>query len=136
MELLAALRLCANVPGQWAVQTALGGFQSIRKLVRPGGRLYQQRQAIIDRVADSPHLSLQAPMGAMYAFIRLDDRIAASLDDRAFALELLENKHVLVAPGSSFNTTYSNHFRVTTLPDVDTINVVFDRVNTLLEQHV
>jgi alanine-synthesizing transaminase len=135
MELLAALRLCANVPGQWAVQTALGGFQSIRKLVRPGGRLYQQRQAIIDRVADSPYLSLQAPMGAMYAFIRLDDRFASSLDDRAFALELLENKHVLVAPGSSFNTTYSDHFRVTTLPDVDTINVVFDRVNTLLEQH-
>ena len=136
MELLAALRLCANVPGQWAVQTALGGFQSIRKLVRPGGRLYQQRQAIIDRVDDSPYLSLQAPMGAMYAFIRLDDRIAASLDDRAFALALLENKHVLVAPGSSFNTPYSNHFRVTTLPDVDTINIVFDRVNTLLEQYV
>jgi alanine-synthesizing transaminase len=135
MELLAALRLCANVPGQWAVQTALGGFQSIRKLVRPGGRLYQQRQAIIDRVADSPYLSLQPPKGAMYAFVKLDERFAASLDDRAFALELLENKHVLVAPGSSFNTTYTDHFRVTTLPDVDTINVVFDRMNALLEQH-
>jgi alanine-synthesizing transaminase len=135
MELLAALRLCANVPGQWAVQTALGGFQSIRELVRPGGRLYQQRQAIIECVADSPYLSLQSLEGAMYAFIKLDDRFAESLDDRAFALELLENKHVLVAPGSSFNTTYSDHFRITTLPDVATIKIVFDRINSLLEQH-
>jgi alanine-synthesizing transaminase len=135
MELLAALRLCANVPGQWAVQTALGGFQSIRELVRPGGRLHQQRQAIIDRVNDSPYLSLQPPQGAMYAFIKLDDCFAGALDDRAFALELLEHQHVLVAPGSSFNTTYDDHFRITTLPDVDTINAVFVRMNTLLEQH-
>jgi alanine-synthesizing transaminase len=94
MELLAALRLCANVPGQWAVQTALGGFQSIKELVGPGGRL----------------------------------------DDRQFAQELLEDKHVLVAPGSSFNTPYSDHFRITTLPDSNTINTVFDRVDSLLEQ--
>jgi alanine-synthesizing transaminase len=134
MELLAALRLCANVPGQWAVQTALGGFQSIKKLVRPGGRLYQQRQVILDRAAASPYLSLQAPMGAMYAFIKLDDRFADNLDDRRFAQELLEEKHVLVAPGSSFNTPYSDHFRITTLPDIDTLNVVFDRIESLLEQ--
>jgi alanine-synthesizing transaminase len=135
MELLAALRLCANVPGQWAVQTALGGFQSIRELVEPGGRLYQQRQAIIERVASSKYLSLQDPMGAMYAFIKLDDRFAGSLDDRAFAQQLLEEKHVLVAPGSSFNTPYSDHFRITTLPDIDTLDVVFDRMDALLEQH-
>jgi len=134
MELLAALRLCANVPGQWAVQTALGGFQSIRKLVRPGGRLYVQRQAIIDRVSDSPFLSMQDPMGAMYAFVKLDDRFKDQLDDRCFAQELLEDKHVLVAPGSSFNTPYTDHFRITTLPDVETINIVFDRINALLEQ--
>jgi len=135
MELLAALRLCANVPGQWAVQTALGGFQSIKDLVRPEGRLYQSRQATIDRVAASPFLSLQKPMGAMYAFIKLDERFAGKLDDREFALELLENKHVLVAPGSSFNTDYSDHFRVTTLPDTDAINVVFDRIESLLTQY-
>jgi len=135
MELLAALRLCANVPGQWAVQTALGGFQSIKGLVRPGGRLYQQRQTIIDRVAVSPYLSLQKPMGAMYAFIKLDERFTGRLDDRQFAQELLEDKHVLVAPGSSFNTPYSDHFRITTLPDSDTINTVFDRIDSLLEQH-
>jgi alanine-synthesizing transaminase len=135
MELLAALRLCANVPGQWAVQTALGGFQSIKELVRAGGRLHQQRQVIIDRVAASSYLSMQTPMGAMYAFIKLDERFANNLDDRSFAQELLEDKHVLVAPGSSFNTPYTDHFRITTLPDNDTLNVVFDRIESLLEQH-
>lgn len=135
MELLAALRLCANVPGQWAVQTALGGFQSIIDLVKPGGRLYQSRQAVIDRVAASPYLSMQKPMGAMYAFIKLDDRFAGKLDDGAFALDLLESKHVLVAPGSSFNTSYTDHFRMTTLPDADSIDVVFDRVESLLAQY-
>jgi alanine-synthesizing transaminase len=135
MELLAALRLCSNVPGQWAVQTALGGFQSIRDLVRPGGRLYQSRQAIIDRVAASDYLSVQAPMGAMYAFVRLDPRFDGKLDDQAFALELLEKHHVLVAPGSSFNTVYTDHFRVTTLPDTDALDIVFDRIESCLEQH-
>jgi len=134
MELLAALRLCANVPGQWAVQTALGGFQSIKELVRPGGRLYQQRQCVIERVEASPYLSMQKPMGAMYAFIKLDDRFSGVIDDRVFAQELLDDKHVLVAPGSSFNTPYTDHFRITTLPDVDTINIVFDRMDSLLEQ--
>ena len=135
MELLSALRLCSNVPGQWAVQTALGGFQSIRELVKPGGRLYQSRQAVIDRVAASNFLSMQTPMGAMYAFIRLDPRIAEHVDDQGFALELLENHHVLVAPGSSFNTPYSDHFRITTLPDTETISTVFDRIETCLEQY-
>ena len=134
MELLAALRLCSNVPGQWSVQTALGGFQSIEKLVRPGGRLYRSRQAVIDRVSDSPHLSMISPMGAMYAFIRLDARFAEKLDDRAFAQKLLEEQHVLVAPGSSFNTPYSDHFRITTLPNPETINTVFDRIDALLAQ--
>jgi len=135
MELLAALRLCSNVPGQWAVQTALGGFQSIGELVQPGGRLYQSRQCIIDRVAGSPYLSLVAPMGAMYAFIKLHKRFSGRLDDQQFALELLEKRHVLVAPGSSFNTTYTDHFRITTLPDPDTLNVVFDRIDDVLVQH-
>lgn len=135
MELLAALRLCSNVPSQWAVQTALGGFQSIVDLVSPGGRLYQSRQAIIDGVAASDYVSLQKPMGAMYAFIRLDPRFAGKLDDQAFALELLEKHHVLVAPGTSFNTPYSDHFRVTTLPDPETINIVFERINACLAPH-
>ncbi|MDJ0709714.1 MAG: aminotransferase class I/II-fold pyridoxal phosphate-dependent enzyme [Woeseiaceae bacterium] len=135
MELLAALRLCSNVPGQWAVQTALGGFQSIEDLVQPGGRLFQSRETIIDRVAASDYLSLQAPQGAMYAFVRLDSRFDGILDDQAFALELLEKHHVLVAPGSSFNTPYTDHFRVTTLPDTESLHIVFDRIEACLANH-
>ena len=135
MELLSALRLCSNVPGQWAVQTALGGFQSIEQLVKPGGRLHQSRQAVIDRVAASEFLHMQRPMGAMYAFLRLDDRFSGHLDDQAFALDLLENHHVLVAPGSSFNTPYTDHFRITTLPDTDTLDIVFERIEACLAQY-
>ncbi len=135
MELLSALRLCSNVPGQWAVQTALGGFQSIEQLVLPGGRLYQSREAVIERVAASKFLHLERPMGAMYAFIRLDERFSGKLDDQTFAYELLEKHHILVAPGSSFNTPYKDHFRITTLPDTDTINVVFDRIDSFLGQY-
>ncbi len=133
MELLAALRLCSNVPGQWAVQTALGGFQSIKDLVIPGGRLYQSRQAVIDCVEQSQFLSMIKPMGAMYAFIKLPDAVTRRIDDKAFALELLEDKHVLVAPGSSFNTPYSNYFRITTLPDPDVLHDVFHRIDALLK---
>lgn len=133
MELLAALRLCSNVPGQWAVQTALGGIQSIDHLVRPGGRLYESRRAVIECVERSKFLSMVAPQGAMYAFIKLEDTIAKRLDDEAFALELLESKHVLVAPGSSFNTPYKDHFRITTLPDPSCIEDVFERIESLLE---
>lgn len=135
MELLSALRLCSNVPGQWAVQTALGGFQSIEQLVSPGGRLYQSRQSVIDHAADSKYLHLERPMGAMYAFMRLEDGVAARVDDQAFALDLLENHHVLVAPGSSFNTPYKDHFRITTLPDTETLDIVFERINNCLEQY-
>jgi len=134
LDLLAALRLCSNVPGQWAVQTALGGYQSIHKLCRPGGRLYESRQAIIDAVKRSRYLSLVAPRGSMYAFIGVDESLIPGFDDEAFALELLEQKHVLIAPGSSFNTTYRNHFRITTLPDADQITDVFGRIESVLEQ--
>lgn len=136
LELLAALRLCSNVPSQWAVQTALGGFQSIRQLVAPGGRLYQSRQAVLDAVEASRYLELVAPMGAMYAFIGVDTRRYPGFDDQAFALELLENRHVLVAPGTSFNTPYRNHFRITILPDPDTLQEVFQRIEEVLETGV
>ena len=136
MELLASLRLCSNVPGQWAVQTALGGFQSIVELINPGGRLYQSRQAVIDAVDASDYLDLNKPMGAMYAFIQLRPAVAERLSDQQFALELLEQKHVLVAPGSSFNTGYQDHFRITTLPDPDVIHEVFARIDSVLNQFV
>ena len=90
-----------------------GGYQSIRKLVAPGGRLHAARQAWLDGIAASRHLELCAPAGALYGFVRVrldDDR---NFDDNAFAMALLEQKHILVAPGTSFNVPYQDHFRVT-----------------------
>ncbi len=133
LELLASLRLCSNVPGQWAVQTALGGFQSIRDLVRPGGRLYESRRAVIDAVAASPYLELIAPAGAMYAFVGVNQDRLPAFDDHRFALDLLESKHVLVAPGTSFNVPYNNFFRITILPDALTLKDVFRRIDSVLE---
>jgi len=133
VELLASLRLCANVPGQWAVQTALGGYQSIAELTREGGRLYQSRQAIIDGVANSRFMSLCEPDGAMYAFPAVDTSLIENFDDRRFAMELLEKKHVLIAPGSSFNVPYRNHFRLTTLPTGRKMETVFERMEDVLE---
>ncbi len=133
VELLASLRLCANVPGQWAVQTALGGYQSIRELTSSGGRLYQARQAIIDGVNNSEFLSVHEPDGAMYAFPAVDISRFNAFDDQAFAMELLEKKHVLIAPGSSFNVPYRNHFRLTTLPTGQEMEMVFERMEEVLQ---
>ncbi|MGH8305414.1 MAG: aminotransferase class I/II-fold pyridoxal phosphate-dependent enzyme, partial [Steroidobacteraceae bacterium] len=125
LELLASLRLCSNVTAQWAVQTALGGHQSIKELVSPGGRLYESRAAILAGVQRSHFLTLSAPGGAMYAFPAVDPRALPDFDDQRFALDLLEQKHVLVAPGVSFNVPYRNHFRITNLPDAGTVREVF-----------
>ena len=133
VELVASLRLCANVPGQWAVQTALGGYQSILELTSQGGRLFQARQAVIDSVNNSKFMSLVEPDGAMYAFPAIDTSMFSSFDDQAFAMELLEKKHVLIAPGSSFNVPYRNHFRLTTLPTERKMQTVFERMEDVLE---
>lgn len=135
LELLASLRLCANVPGQWAVQTALGGVQSIQDLVKPEGRLYQTRQAILDAVSRSKYLTLTAPMGAIYAFIGVDTDIFPDFDDHQFAMDLLQDKQVLLAPGSSFNAPDRHHFRVTLLPDADMVADVFERIEALLDKY-
>jgi alanine-synthesizing transaminase len=132
LELLSSLRLCSNVPAQWAVQTALGGYQSVRELITPGGRLYESRRAILDAVAHSQYLKLTRPAGAMYAFVGVDQQKLPDFDDRQFALDLLEQKHVLVAPGVSFNVPYRTHFRVTTLPDATMLATVFGRIEELL----
>jgi len=133
LELLSSLRLCSNVPGQWAVQTALGGYQSILELTRPGGRLYESRQAILDGVARSKHLKLSRPMGALYAFVEVCSDALQDFDDQAFALDLLEKKHVLVAPGVSFNVAYRNAFRITNLPTPEVLGTVFTRIEELLD---
>lgn len=134
MELLSSLRLCSNVPGQWAVQTALGGYQSIRELTSPGGRLYESRRVIVESVKAQPALRLQVPKGALYAFVGVGEEIA-NFDDQAFALDLLEKKHVLVAPGVSFNVPYNTHFRITNLPDAETLRTVFSRMGELLDEY-
>ncbi|MFM8480753.1 MAG: aminotransferase class I/II-fold pyridoxal phosphate-dependent enzyme [Gammaproteobacteria bacterium] len=134
MELLASLRLCSNVPGQWAVQTALGGYQSIRELCAPGGRLYESRRAIVEATRENPAFTARVPQGALYGFVGVSDEIP-NFDDQAFALELLEQKHVLVAPGVSFNVPYTNHFRITNLPDAATLRTVFNRMGELLDDY-
>jgi len=132
LELLSSLRLCSNVPAQWAVQTALGGHQSIRELVSPGGRLYESRKAIMAAVHSSRFLKLQPPAGAMYGFVGVDTQELPDFDDQQFALDLLEQKHVLIAPGVSFNVPYRTHFRVTNLPDSAMLGDVFTRIDELL----
>jgi alanine-synthesizing transaminase len=133
LELLSSLRLCSNVPGQWAVQTALGGYQSIHELTRAGGRLYESRKAIIEGVRKSRFLRLAKPMGALYSFVEVREDMLPEFDDQAFALELLEHKHVLVAPGVSFNVAYRNAFRITNLPEPAVLQTVFARIEEVLE---
>jgi alanine-synthesizing transaminase len=135
LELLSSLRLCSNVAGQWAVQTALGGYQSIRELVSPGGRLYESRQAIVEAVGRSKYLCLTPPRGAMYAFVGVQTEGLPEFDDQQFAMDLLEHKHVLVAPGTSFNVPYRTHFRVTNLPEPAVLGEVFDRIEELLDSY-
>jgi alanine-synthesizing transaminase len=135
LDKLSSLRLCSNVPGQWAVQTALGGYQSIYELTRPGGRLYQSRQAILDGVAASRYLQVHAPRGAIYAFVGVCSDLLPGFDDQQFAMDLLEHKHVLLAPGTSFNAPCRTHFRITNLPRAEVMADVFRRMEELLDSY-
>jgi alanine-synthesizing transaminase len=135
LELLSSLRLCSNVAGQWAVQTALGGYQSIQELVGPKGRLNESRKAIIEAVGRSKYLTLTPPRGAMYAFVGVQTEKLPDFDDQQFAMDLLEHKHLLVAPGTSFNVPYRTHFRVTNLPEPAVLTDVFNRIEELLDSY-
>lgn len=132
MDLLGALRLCANVPGQYAVDAAVNGPDTITALCSPGGRLYETRRAVIEACASSEHLRLAPPSGALYAFPAVVGAAAHGFDDHEFALELLDDEGVLVVPGSSFNVPCRNHFRVTLLPDAATMGEVFARIDRVL----
>jgi alanine-synthesizing transaminase len=132
LELLSSLRLCSNVAAQWAVQTALGGYQSVKELLAPGGRLFESRRAILDATSSSRFLHLAPPKGSMYAFVRVKTDLLPDFDDQAFALDLLEQKHVLLAPGTSFNVPYRDHFRTTLLPEAALLRKVFARIEDLL----
>ncbi len=132
LDLLSALRLCANVPGQYAIDAAVNGPDTITALCTPGGRLYETRRAVIDACATSEHLQLVTPAGALYGFPAVVGPAAQGFDDHEFALELMNDEGVLVVPGSSFNVPYRNHFRVTLLPDADTMREVFGRIDRVL----
>ena len=134
MDLLGALRLCANVPGQFAIDAALHGQDTISPLCSPGGRLYETRRALVESCAVSAHLQLVAPRGALYGFPAVVGPAAHAFDDHAFALELLETEDVLIVPGSSFNVPYRNHFRVTLLPQPDVLREVFGRIDRVLSK--
>lgn len=134
MDLLGALRLCANVPGQFAIEAALQGEDTIAALTAPGGRLHEARRAVLESVAASRHLRLHVPDGALYAFPQVTGAAAAGFDDHAFALELLETEGVLVVPGSSFNVRYRDHFRVTLLPEPALLRDVFARIERVLDR--
>ena len=132
LQLLAALRLCANVTAQWAVRPALESAPTIGALTAPRGRLHEARRAVLEGVAASEFLDLIAPAGALYAFPRVRADRLADFDDNAFALRLLEEESVLVVPGSSFNVPHSRHLRLTLLPPPDQLREVFVRIERVL----
>ena len=134
LQLLAALRLCANVTAQWAVIPALQDAPTINALTAPGGRLHQARQAVLDGVAASRFLDVVAPEGAIYAFPRVRSDGIANFDDNAFALRLLEEESVLLVPGTSFNVPNSRHMRLTLLPQPVQLREVFVRMERVLER--
>jgi len=119
LNILASMRLCANVPGQYAVQTALGGYQSIDELVAPGGRLCRQRDQAWQLITQIPGVSCVKPKAALYLFPRLDTRLYPIKDDQEFVLSLLEEERVLVVQGSGFNWPNPDHFRLVFLPNSD-----------------
>src|SRR5579863_1477807 len=125
LDLLASLRLCANVPGQWAIVPSLTGPDTISPLTAPGGRLYATRQAVIDACAQSQFLDVVAPRGSLYAFPSIDTALLPQFDDEKFALDLLVSEGVLVVPGYGFNYARRNHFRTTLLPLAPQMRDVF-----------
>jgi len=116
LNMLANMKLCANVPGQWAIQTALGGYQSINDLVREGGRLRRQRDLAYELLTAIPGVTCVKPQAALYMFPRLDPEVYPIVDDREFLLQVLEATRVLVVQGTGFNWPQPDHFRIVFLP--------------------
>ena len=133
LTLLANMRMCANVPGQHAIQTALGGYQSITELIVPGGRFYEQNKLAAQLLNAIPGVSCVAPRGALYCFPRLDPEMYAIVDDQRFVVELLRAKKLLVTHGTGFNWFAPDHFRLVTLPDVDVLTEAVSRIADFLD---
>jgi alanine-synthesizing transaminase len=132
LNLLASMRMCSNVPAQLTVQTALGGYQSLTELIKPGGRLYEQRKCAYERVNAIPGLSCVKPMGALYLFPKIDVKKFNITDDEKFALDFLLDKKVLITKGTGFNITSPDHFRLVFLPPLDVLTEVFTRLRDFL----
>ena len=132
LNVLANMRLCANVPAQHIIATALGGHQSITDLVLPGGRLLEQRNRAWELITDIPGVSCVKPQGALYLFPRLDPEIYGIVDDEQFALDLLRAEKLLVVQGSGFNWPEPDHFRIVTLPRVEQIEEAMGKLGTFL----
>jgi alanine-synthesizing transaminase len=132
LTILANMRLCANVPAQHAVQVALGGRQSVKELILPGGRLLAQRDAAVTALREIPGVTCVEPQGALYVFPRLDPDVYPIKDDQRFVLELLRSQHVLVVQGTGFNWFQPDHLRIVTLPRVDDLIDAVGRLGTFL----
>jgi alanine-synthesizing transaminase len=135
LNMLASMRLCANVPAQNAIQTALGGYQSIEDLILPTGRLGKQRDLAWKLLTDIPGVSCVKPKAALYLFVRLDPNIYSIEDDEQFALELLLQEKVLVVHGTGFNWPQKNHFRIVFLPIEDELKEAIGRIAEFLARY-
>lgn len=135
LGILASMRLCANVPGQFAIQTALGGRQSIDELVSPGGRLHKQRDLAWRLLTQIPGVTCVKPQAALYLFPRLDPALYPIANDEQFALELLEDQHVLVVQGSGFHWPETDHMRIVFLPTSDDLEVAIGRIAQFLDTY-
>ncbi|MBA2672127.1 pyridoxal phosphate-dependent aminotransferase [Ramlibacter sp.] len=133
LNMLSNMRLCANVPGQWAIQTALGGYQSINGLIAPGGRLRRQRDLAYELITAIPGVSCVKPQAALYMFPKLDPKLYPIADDRQFFLELLEETRVMLVQGSGFNYPDHQHFRIVFLPHEDDLRDAMGRIARFLD---
>lgn len=134
-NLLASMRLCANVPTQYAIQTALGGYQSINDLVAPDGRLCKQRDLIHYRMTDIPGITCVKPKGALYLFPKIDLKKFSLKDDEQFVFDLLSEQKVLVVSGTGFNYIKNDHFRIVFLPSAEELETASSRIRLFLDGH-
>ena len=135
LDMLASMRLCSNTPGQLAIQTALGGYQSITELVAPTGRLTRQRDMAYDALSSIPGVSVVKPKGALYMFPRLDPKVYPIADDQEFAYELLAEEKLLVVQGTGFNWPDNDHFRLVFLPPTDDLAEALHRIERFLDHY-
>ena len=135
LHVLCSTRLCSNVPGQHAIQVALGGYQSIDALCQPGGRLYEQRNVTWEKLNEIPGVSCVKPRGALYAFPGLDPEVHEIHDDEQFVQDLLLQEKILVVQGSGFNLDDTNHFRIVTLPWAQDLTEAIERIGNFLSSY-